>query len=696
MPQHSDNSSAQWAHPLAYLITGFLIFETITGLAIYFLPFSLTNQIMVLVHTGIGLLFLIPFAWYQFKHWRTYRERQMSDVKLTGYISMFTVTAAILSGAVLTYQGLFDIRIGYVWKNIHIISTFILLGAMIPHILLIVIRDWMAPAKTTIIERKQAEKTFGVNSVYIIVVQFALVGLFMFAYSSPELDNSFPEGYEYPYGHDNPFEPSLAQTSTGTAIDARLLAGSESCGSSGCHEQIKEEWEVSAHRYAAEDPFFRTVQEAMGKEKGAASTRYCAGCHDPISLFAGTKNLYSEELTNKTGLAEGVSCVSCHSIKQVDERGNADYEIEPPDRYLYELHDGKLAKQISDFLIRVYPQNHIDSFQRSMFKSPEFCSSCHKQFIDEQITGVGWVQLQNQFDPWKESHWFSEKDPFVTIECRECHMPLVDSNDPASGDETDYNRTPGDEMHRSHRFLGANQFVPTILDLPNAKEQVKLIDEWLKGNFDIPEIADKWKEGAVVPLTLFTADSVEFGQELVIELMLENRKAGHDFPTGPLDIIQSWVEISAVDQNGRVIFSSGTLDDEYFIEPGSFIFRSEPVDQYGNPIDRHNLWDLVGVRYSRALFPGRSDYTRYAFNVGEISGNLPPEAAPSTTSEPANITGEITDINITAKLHYRKVNQYLMAAVFAEMLDVPTAPVTTLSEVSKQVKVYSNPSPNDE
>lgn len=690
MPQPSENNSAHWAHPLAYLITGFLVFESLTGLAIYLLPFSLTNQVLVLVHTAIGLIFLVPLAWYQYKHWRAYRERQMNDVKLTGYISMFTVIAAIISGVVLTYQGLFDTRINYVWKNIHIISTFILLGAIIPHILLIVVRDWKAPAKATIYERKQAEKSFGVNSLYIVFLQFALIGLFMFAYSSPALDNSFPEGYEYPYGHDNPFEPSLAQTSTGTAIDTRLLAGSGSCGSSGCHEQIKEEWEVSAHRYAAADPFFRTVQEAMGKEKGAASTRYCAGCHDPISLFAGTKNLYSEELTNKTGLSEGVSCVSCHSIKQVDERGNADYEIEPPERYMYELHEGDLAKKISDFLIRVYPQKHVESFERSLFKSPEFCSSCHKQFIDEQITGVGWVQLQNQFDPWKESHWFSDKDPFVTIECRECHMPLENSTDPASGDALDYNRSPDDGKHRSHRFLGANQFVPTLLDLPNAKEHVEMIEQWLKGEYEIPEIADKWKNGAVVPLTLFTADSVEVGQELEIEMMLENRKAGHDFPTGPLDIIQSWVEITATDQNGRVLFSSGRLDDDYFIEPGSFIFRSEPIDQYGNPIDRHNLWDLVGVRYSRALFPGRSDYTRYSFQVEDRSEKLPLESGIPVESTLESRPGAITDIVITAKLQYRKVNQYLMSAAFAEMLGVPTAPVTTISQVSKRVKVVNN------
>lgn len=666
------------------------MFETLTGLFIYFLPFSMANQVMLLIHTAVGLLFLIPYAWYQFKHWRFYRTRQMNDVKLTGYISMFAVIIAIVSGVILTYQASFGISISYFWRDIHIISTFVLLVSVLPHILLIVVRDLKARNKNAIEDRLQAEKSFGFNSMYIVFVQFTLVGLFMFAYNPPDLMNSFPGDYEFPHGNDNPFAPSLAQTSTGSVIDPMLLGGSQSCGSSGCHEQITAEWEVSAHRYAAEDPFFRAVQVAMANEKGAASTRYCAGCHDPISLFAGTKDLHSDELTNKMGLTEGVSCISCHSITQIDERGNADYKIEPPVRYMFELHEGDVAKWISDFLIRAYPQQHINSFDRSLFKSSEYCSSCHKQFIDEQINQVGWVQLQNQYDPWRESHWFTEGNPISTIECRECHMPLVDSYDPSSGDHMDYNRSPDDGKHRSHRFLGSNQFVPKVLGLPGADEHVMKIEQWLRGEYEIPEIDDKWESGPAIPVILVTPDSVNAGNELQMDILITNSKAGHDFPTGPLDIIQSWIEIIAKDQNDRILFSSGTLDEDYFIEPGSFIFRAEPVDQYGNPIDRHNLWDMVGVRYSRALFPGKSDYARFSFNVKnpEEDKNRQSDAHKTAEYVMNEIPEDVTDIFITAKLQYRKVNQFLMKEAFEAMLDIPTAPVSTISDDFKHVKVF--------
>ncbi|MGF1668887.1 MAG: multiheme c-type cytochrome [Balneolaceae bacterium] len=643
-----------------------------------------------MIHTAVGILFLIPFLWYQIRHWLDYRHKQMNNIKISGYISMVAIIVALFSGVILTWQAAFGLKIDYTWKNIHLISTFVLLASVLPHILLLVARSLNARRSEAIKQNIRAQRLYGFNSLYIVFIQFAIVGLFLYVYKPPELMDKFPEDYEFPHGTNNPFAPSLAATSTMNVIDPLLLGGSQTCGSSGCHEQITQEWEVSAHRYAAADPFFRKVQEAMGEEKGAAATRYCAGCHDPISLFAGTKNLYSDALTNKTGLNEGVSCISCHSIVQVDERGNADYVIEPPKRYLFELSDNEAAKWISDFLIRSYPDQHVKSFDRSLFKSSEYCSSCHKQFLDEQINSVGWVQLQNQFDPWKESHWFTEGDKTNTVECRECHMPLVPSLDPARGDAMDYNRSPDDNMHRSHRFLGSNQFVPLLLDLPNAEEQVKKIELWLRGELEIPEIAHKWEQGPAVPIQIMTSDSISIEEDLNLLVLITNKKPGHDFPTGPLDIIQSWLEITVEDQNGNILFTSGHLDEDHFIEPGSFIFRAEPVDQYNNPIDRHNLWDMVGVRYSRALYPGKSDLARYSVAINhQVSENGLHELADYSIGK---LPYEVSDIFITAKLQYRKINQFLMQNVYNEMLNVETAPVTTLSEDSKHIRIINQES----
>ena len=71
------------------------------------------------------------------------------------------------------------------------------------------------------------------------------------------------------------------------------------------------------------DPAFQTIQKVMAEQNGAESTRYCGGCHDPISLFSGTKNIFTEELTSLAGYQEGVSCIVCHAVKETDQKGNA-------------------------------------------------------------------------------------------------------------------------------------------------------------------------------------------------------------------------------------------------------------------------------------------------------------------------------------------------------------------------------------
>ncbi|MDX1672143.1 MAG: hypothetical protein R3211_07360, partial [Balneolaceae bacterium] len=55
-------TGSRWKRKLLTFVSAFLFFETLTGLSIYLLPFSVSNQVMVLLHTIIGLLFIIPYG----------------------------------------------------------------------------------------------------------------------------------------------------------------------------------------------------------------------------------------------------------------------------------------------------------------------------------------------------------------------------------------------------------------------------------------------------------------------------------------------------------------------------------------------------------------------------------------------------------------------------------------------------------
>jgi hypothetical protein len=663
--------SREWERPLLRAVTGLLLFESVTGFAIWLLPFSVPNQMTVLFHTAAGIVFVLPVLWYQLRHWRNYRSIRLSHVVLTGYFATTSAAALVVSGVVLTAQALFGTRIGRGWDWLHIAATFALMASVIPHVVTLILRAGRTGAAATpsASALRPALRRFGAGSAYVALVCTVPIFLTSIAYRPPKLVNELPRDYSYVYGPGRPFAPSLATTVSGGAYDSRSLAGSASCGTSSCHKQIYDEWQVSAHRYAAMDPAFQRVQSVMGEQNGPESTRYCGGCHDPISLFSGTKNIFTKDLTSLAGFKEGVSCVTCHAIRKTDVKGNAAYVMSQPKRYVFELDSAGATRAVSDFLIRAYPRYHVETLQHKLFKSPEFCAACHKQFIDQDINRVGWVQLQNQYDNWRKSRWNHPKDAAKTIECRECHMPLAASRDPSSGDDLDYNRSPNDGRHRSHRFLGANQFIPTALDLPGAAEHVRLTERWLRGEIAVPEIAAKWRSGPAVPIELIAPETAIPGRPVTVQVVVTNNKVGHDFPTGPLDIIQAWVELTVTDQAGRVVYRSGQRDSANFIAPGTFMFKAEPIDQYGNLIDRHNLWEMVGVRYRRSVFPGFSDQEAFTFSY--------PATAPPATA-----------LHATARLMYRKIDQYLLNFLFGQESGM-SAPATAISEDRRIIRIVS-------
>lgn len=146
------------------------------------------------------------------------------------------------------------------------------------------------------------------------------------------------------------------------------------------------------------------------------------------------------------------------------------------------------------------------------------------------------------------------------------------------------------------------------------------------------------------------------------------------------------------DDRGRTIWTSGKRDAKNFIQPGTFLFKAEPVDQRGNLIDRHNLWEMVGVRYRRALFPGYSDQAQFQIPcsgaLAQNGTNAPAARAdafdvPSPAVPALDVPGEYS---IVVALNYRKVDQFLLNYLFGETNKL-TAPVTEIARAIATVKV---------
>ncbi len=689
----SRDRVAAWKSPLAVWTVALTLFLAVSGVVIWLAPGSAYGEALTLLHTAVALAFLIPYVVYQYRHLMEVIKRPLCHVALLGWTSGTLVLVAVVSGIVLTVQAVVGPRISYSWDLVHTVSGVAATVLLPLHLGLAAARVFGArQLENAALARPFVKRLLGFGGG-VTVALLAAGGVV--AAVAPEItpDWQLPEDYGFKYG-DRAFAPSLARTRVhgveDAPIDPKALSGSARCGTSGCHEEIAHEWAPSAHRFASRSLFFQAIQGAMAANNGPESTRYCAGCHDPIALFSGSKNIYDEDLSSP-GADEGISCIGCHSIVETDVKGNAAYVIEPQDRVLFEGRDDGLSTFLSEFLIRALPRPHKEAWSRDLLRTPEFCGACHKQFIDEEINDVGWVQLQNQYDNWRKSRWFDEDEarPDVanaetSISCRECHMRLTASTDPARGDIKDYNRTDDDGKHRNHRFIGANQWHPTLHDLPGAEEQVRLTNEWLRGETEVPEIADKWVTGPAIPVELILPKTVKAGEPLDVRVVITNHKTGHDFPTGPLDIIQSWIELVVTDADGQVVYESGLIDEKGYLSEGAFIFKAEGIDRHGNLIDKHNLWEMVGARFKRSLFPGYSDTARYEFTCPSAlaaTEPLPPQQETSVPV-PANVRGPLT---VKARLRYRKVDQTLIDFVFPDK--GLTAPITDLSETEGTVEI---------
>ncbi len=750
------DAAAEWRRPLTGLTLGLLAFEVITGLTIYLLPFSEFNQFGVLLHTILGVGMVGPVGWYLAEHWwRRFRGR-FNHFQLLGYVSAAGFVILFVSGVVLTWQALFDVRISYTWDLVHIIVGFVFIAAMAAHLLTLLVRR--SSNADVCARMRSAYRVCMTHTLFWCGGPTVLCAVLALLYVPVTFDDAFSESYSFKYGEDRPFAPSLARKDMSEfdarmkgrllaalgpsrehekindlqpdpnehvgivtvaqrwcddlnlsadvraevasilddareayrdqgRIDSRLLAGSAGCGTSGCHSEIVAEWEPSAHRYSSMDFVFQEVQTNMALELAPEATRYCAGCHDPIALFSGAKNVGNETLSAE-GADEGTSCLACHSMVQTDVRGNADYTIQPARRYIYEFDDGKAAKLLSDFLIRAYPRQHIDSYSRPLYKTAEACGACHKQFIDEELNAAGWVQGQNQYDSWRKSRWHDENDLTKTISCRECHMPLVASNDPAAGDRHDFNRSVDDGKHRSHRFLAANQFVPLQHKLPGAEKHCELTVDWLRGDYEIPEIGDRWTAGPAVRVRLKVPEEVSPGQEVRIQTILTNNKTGHDFPTGPMDMIEAWVEVTVTDPEGKVVFASARPDDRGYLTNPKIVFKGEAIDKEGKLIGKHELWRKVGSRFNRSLFPGFTDTTVFRFECPAMpidpSRQVDLSDDEKTFALPETFAGD--ELHVSATLWYCKFSAPFLDRLFGEEAGLRSA-VTDISRAEAVIRV---------
>ena len=602
----------------------------LSGLVPWLARFGVISQWILLLHILLGVAAIGPLTVIFIRHRREAGRDTPTPWWSAGLWSGMGWFVLVVSGLWLVGKGIWGVFVPYRMHSVHLVAGIAFGAVGLSHIVYGLVQSKFPQGRYAQLARPLA------------------VCMLIFAVGAAAIGIARRQGVLAVAN----FVPSNARTDTGRVIPSKLLLGSESCGVSSCHSTIYEEWVPSAHHFSGVDPFYAVIKVNYVKAQGVGAGKYCAGCHEPVSLMSGENIPTQASPTSQAGS----SCVFCHVLRNPDTKGNANYVATAPTPYLFEFASSPVLRKVSQALIRLHPEQHKRDYDAHHAQSIEFCGTCHKQYLDKRVNGWGFVQLQNQYDDLKNGPWHTDESR--RLECQSCHMREVAAEDPA--------RNERGVIHE-HRILASNAFVPAMLHLPGADRQIELVKQWLTGQAVIPEIAKVWPAGPIIALSLAPESPLVENQTAKVQALVINTKVGHAFPTGPLDIIQSWLEFTAADDSGRLVFSAGTLDANERLQGKTVEYRAFLLDRQAQVLYNHALWDAVGARDKRMIPPGASDSAEFQFRV------------------PRGVAGPL---HCKLRLLYRKFNPDSLAAIFPNTTP-PPVPITEISSFSVDLPVQS-------
>ncbi len=635
---------------------GAMLFVVLTGCIVWLLPFGAFGQVCVLVHTGVGASAVVAILVWQTSHWLAGRKTPRTSRKISGYIGFWLLSASVITGFVVSWQALFGRYVGRIPDWLHLWTGLVALPFLGYH---------LGPAEQSgdassagievlAVNHSRLRRRAWIMAGSVAVLLLAMCAVLAIYYGRAQQS----EAGRRDVGNSD-FRTSMVETEDGRPIPEEILASSDSCGTADCHTSIYQEWKSSAHRWSAEDEFFQEVRTVTTSVKGVRETEKCSACHDPVSLLSGHKDPQLGRAA--PGYKEGDSCVVCHAVRKVDERGIGSYVLGAPRPYLYEGRTGRFSRLVNHFLIRAHPDQHNQDYDLELLRKPESCAPCHKEFdvLNEQ---EGPVQVETQFDDWKQGKWNTDPDPGRRLYCQQCHMYLVVTSH-AQADPYDLKTELG-TTHRNHSFAAGNQYMPAALSVHNAKAHIGQVEQWLHGERVVNEIEKVWPRGPILELKIAAPAFARAGDNLPITVTLSNKKVGHSFPTGPLNIARAWIELVVEDSSGRLVFHSGLLDAQNHIEDGTYVLKPLAINAAGQMILKPDLWHPVGPKFRRAVLAGQSDSYEYAFRL------------------PSRAKGPLT---VAARLRYAKANQFFMDAVYPGANR--GAPITDISSASAAIEL---------
>ena len=471
-------------------------------------------------------------------------------------------------------------------------------------------------------------------------------------------------------GAEGPFFPSSVATSTGGRIPSNFFMTSETCAR--CHKDIYDAWNGSAHHFSSfNNQWYRKSIEYMQAVNSVQSSKWCAGCHDHAVILNGMMDRPITEFIHTQEAHTGLACNSCHAITNVGSTmGQGDFHLDYPPLHDLAVSENPLLRWMHDFAVQLDPGPHKRVFLKPYHReqTAEFCASCHKVHLDVPVNNYRWIRGFNEYDNWQASGVSgmgarSFYYPAKPMDCADCHMPQVESDDKGNIDGFVHDHSflaantalpmanlHEDQLRRTIEFLQKNQ---VTVDIFAASPARPIENKPAASGTDTPVLASTFAVGeeaamqvgagggsarelAPVWAPLDRADvAVRRGEEVRIDVVVRTKTVGHFFPGGTVDAHGVWLELRAKDEKGQVIFWSGVAEDGGSgpVDLGAQFYRSNLIDGHGNDIDKRNAWAARATAWVNLIPPGAADVAHYRLHVPEDCGDT---------------------IQLEARLNYRK------------------------------------------
>jgi len=325
----------------------------------------------------------------------------------------------------------------------------------------------------------------------------------------------------------------------------------QKCGE--CHVKQYAEWNGSVHNMALEDPIYQGELSKAVKAVGHEITRQCEGCHSPAGMLTG--EIKGAGLAGLSPMAlAGVSCDICHSISGVTHQQTPSRDPENGSMILTPGENGVPVKR-APFKPGPNCGGGFHKCEQTTFQlKADLCASCHQVYHYDAH-----FPLEATYNEWKSGPYAQ-----LDILCQDCHM--VDIN--TFREVADSFKKPARSDYK-HYFNGANYLLSYLGAAAAKKSGDQTLAKRLMSQYDMA--VERLKSTAELEVTPIYRE----GELAEMKVRVKNVRAGHNLPTSLTNVRQMWLEITARDENGKILLTSGTVQPDGALPEDARIFNSD-------------------------------------------------------------------------------------------------------------------------